>query len=64
MTKTEITLAILLYIIMGSITFAKQYKLSEPKFTTPELIGFLAGLFWPIVIAWYTIKSVFFRDWV
>jgi uncharacterized membrane protein SirB2 len=64
MTHTEIILSVLIYIIIGLITFSKQYKKSEPKFTAPEVIGFLAGLFWPIVIAWYGLKVIFFRDWV
>lgn len=63
MTHTEITLAALLYITLGLITFTKQKKASTPEFTAPEAIGFIAGLFWPVVITWYGIKAVFFRDW-
>lgn len=63
MTHTEITLAVLLYIVMGLITFTKQTKSSKHEYTAPEAIGFIAGLFWPVTITWYGIKAVFFRDW-
>lgn len=64
MTPSEIILTVLLYSVFAVIVGLKQYRIAEKmNFGAPDFVGALGGIFWPIFLGVYILRTAFFRDW-
>lgn len=57
-----------LYIVMGIVVGLKQFRVAFDKGGLAEgdaqAQGFVAGIFWPIVLIVYIFRAVFFEPWI
>lgn len=63
-----IILAICLYAVMGIFVGIKQFHVNVDKKEMDkdesQLLGFFAGVFWPLVLTYYIIRATFFEPWI